>query len=271
MSVLYVCESVLFHRWAHLCTWTVLIATFAHPSCCLPLTFNIPAIMIFKVWLWLCLVSLGCVQNKMQTPSVQFIHSVVSNSLWPHGPQHARPLCPSPAPRACSDSCPLSRWFHPTISSCAVPFSSCLQSFQASGSFQMFDLVLNICKLYSFTLHHTPWLGLRSSWVFSYRWSLNYSLTYNFFNFAMCKSDVYSLEAVLQILNVDLFPGWWYVVLSSLAMLGSGSSQTAMQSQGWTTDTLTTVCTETTIVFFTFSTLFSQLHGILNIIKWTLC
>ena len=149
------------------------------------------------------------------------------------------PVHHQPAPRACSDSCPLSWWCHPTILSSAVPFSSCLQSFQASGSFQMFDLVLNICKLYSFTLHHTPWLELRSSRVFSYRWSLNYSLTYNFFNFAMCKSDMYSLEAVLQILNVDLFPGWWYVVLSSLAMLGSGSSQRAMQSRGWTTDTLT--------------------------------
>ena len=69
--------------------------------------------------------------------SVQFSHSVMSNSLWPHGLQHARPPCSSPTPRACSDSCPSSRWCHPTISSSVIPFSSCLQSFPASGSFQM--------------------------------------------------------------------------------------------------------------------------------------
>ena len=67
--------------------------------------------------------------------SVQFSCSVMSDSLWPHGLQHTRLPCPSPTPRACSNSCPLSRWCHPTISSSAVPFSSCLQSFPASGSF----------------------------------------------------------------------------------------------------------------------------------------
>ena len=66
-----------------------------------------------------------------------FSHSVVSNSLRPHGLQHARPPCPSPAPTACSNSCPLSRRCHPTISSSVVSFSSLLQSFPASGSFQM--------------------------------------------------------------------------------------------------------------------------------------
>ena len=69
--------------------------------------------------------------------SVQFIHSVVSNSLWPQGLQHARLPCPSPTPGACSNSCPSSRWCHPTISSSIVSFSSCLQSFPASGSFPM--------------------------------------------------------------------------------------------------------------------------------------
>ena len=61
----------------------------------------------------------------------------MSNSLRPHGLQHARLPCPSPTPRACSNSCPLSQWCHPTISSSVVPFSSCLQSFPASESFQM--------------------------------------------------------------------------------------------------------------------------------------
>ena len=70
---------------------------------------------------------------------IQFssVHSVMSNSLRPRGLKHARPPCPSPAPGAYSNSCPLSQWCHPTISSSAVLFSSCLQSFPASGSFQM--------------------------------------------------------------------------------------------------------------------------------------
>ena len=67
--------------------------------------------------------------------SVQFSHSVVSDALWPHGLQHTRLPCPSPTPRACSNSCPLSWWCHPTIPSPVVPFSSCLQSFPASRSF----------------------------------------------------------------------------------------------------------------------------------------
>ena len=67
--------------------------------------------------------------------SVQFSHSIVSDSLWLHGLQHARLPCPSPTPGACSNSCPLNQWCRPTISSSVVPFSSCLQSFPASGSF----------------------------------------------------------------------------------------------------------------------------------------
>ena len=66
---------------------------------------------------------------------MQFSRSVVSDPLQPHGLQHARPPCPSPTPGAYSNSCPLSQWCHPTISSSVVHFSSCLQSFPASGSF----------------------------------------------------------------------------------------------------------------------------------------
>ena len=64
-----------------------------------------------------------------------FNHPVMSNSLWPPGLQHAGFPCPSPSPTLCSNSCLLSQWCHPTISSSVVPFSSCLQSFPASGSF----------------------------------------------------------------------------------------------------------------------------------------
>ena len=69
--------------------------------------------------------------------SVQFSCSVVSNFLWPHGLQHSKPPCSSPTPRVHSNSCPLSPWCHPTISSSVIPFSSHLQSFPASGSFPM--------------------------------------------------------------------------------------------------------------------------------------
>ena len=72
--------------------------------------------------------------------SVQFSHSVMSDSLWPHESHHARPPCPSPTPRVHSNPCPLSSWCHPTISSSVVPFSSCPQSFPASGPFQMSQL-----------------------------------------------------------------------------------------------------------------------------------
>ena len=68
---------------------------------------------------------------------VQFSRSAVSDSLWPHGLQHARPPCPSPTPRVYSNSCPSSCWCHPTVSSSIVPFSSHLQSFPASQSFPM--------------------------------------------------------------------------------------------------------------------------------------
>ena len=72
--------------------------------------------------------------------SVQFSHSVVSDSLRPHEPQHVRPPCPSPTPGVHPHPCPSSRWCHPTISLSVVPFSSCPQSLPASGSFPMNQL-----------------------------------------------------------------------------------------------------------------------------------
>ena len=92
-------------------------------------------------WFWLSVRSekfycflwdiFGCIS------SIQFSRSIMSDSLWPHALQHTRLPCPSPNPRACSNSCPLSWWCHPTISSSVVPFSSHLQSLPASGSFPM--------------------------------------------------------------------------------------------------------------------------------------
>ena len=81
-----------------------------------------------------------CFLIHLQFSSVQFSHSVVSDSLQPHGLQHARPPCPSTTPGVYPNSCPLSQWCHPTISLSVIPFSSCPQSFPASGSFQMGQL-----------------------------------------------------------------------------------------------------------------------------------
>ena len=78
--------------------------------------------------------------SYIQFSSDQFSHSVMADSLRPHELQHTRPPCPSPTPGACQNSCPLSWWCHPTISSSVILFSSCLQSFPAPGSFQMSQL-----------------------------------------------------------------------------------------------------------------------------------
>ena len=75
-----------------------------------------------------------------------FSCSVMSNYLRPHGLQHARRLCPAPSPGVCSNSCPLSWWCYPTISSSVTPFSSCPQSFPASGSFPKSFAVFHLCS-----------------------------------------------------------------------------------------------------------------------------
>ena len=87
--------------------------------------------------LYLCIRSIKLVLLCCVGPSVQFVHSVMSNYLWPHGLQQTRLPCPSPAPRACSYSRPSSWWCHPTVSSSVIPFSSHLQYFPTSGSFLM--------------------------------------------------------------------------------------------------------------------------------------
>ena len=93
--------------------------------------------------------------------SVQFSHSVVSDSLRTHGLQHARPPCASPTPRVYSNSCPLSQWCHPTISSSVVPFSSHLQPFPASGSFpmsQFFEFFGHLAKVLEFQHQSFQWI-----------------------------------------------------------------------------------------------------------------
>ena len=87
---------------------------------------------------------------------VQFSCWVVSDSLWPHGLQHTSLPCPSPTPGTCSNSCPSSRWCHPTISSSVVPFSSCLQSFPASVFSNESVLRMRWPKYWSFSFNISP-------------------------------------------------------------------------------------------------------------------
>ena len=101
-----------------------------------------------------------------------FSHLVVSTSFQPHGLQHTRPPCPSPAPEVYSNSCPLSRWCHPTISSSVFPFSSCLQSFPASGSFpDESALHMSWSKYWSFSFNispsneHSGLISFRMDWL----------------------------------------------------------------------------------------------------------
>ena len=123
--------------------------------------------------------------------SVQFSHSVLSDSLRPHGLQHIRPPCPSPAPGAYPNSCPLSRWCHQTISSSVVPFSSCLQHFPAPESFQMSQ----------------------------------------FFTLGGQSTGVSASTSVLPINIQDWFPLWWtgWISLQSKGLSGVFSNTTAQK------------------------------------------
>ena len=115
--------------------------------------------------------------SNIVSTSVKFSSSVVSNSLQPHELQHTRPPCPSPTPAVQQNPCPWSWWCHPTTSSSVVPFSSCFQSFPASGSFQMSQLfasggqiigvsastsVLSMNTQDWFPLAWTGWISMKS-------------------------------------------------------------------------------------------------------------
>ena len=118
-----------------------------------------------------------CISGLLVLSSVQFSRSFVSDSLWPHESQHARPPCPSPTPRVHSNSGPSSRWCHPAISFSVIPFSSCPQPLPASESFPMSQLFAwgsqstRVSALVSFLLKNTQdwsplewarWISLQS-------------------------------------------------------------------------------------------------------------
>ena len=110
------------------------------------------SLLIFKEYVIYIVVQISVVNTLITT--VQFSCSVMSDSLWPHKLQHARPPCPSPTSRVYPNSCSSSRWCHPAISS-SVPFFSCPQSLPASGSFPMSQLFTWSAKVLEFQLHHT--------------------------------------------------------------------------------------------------------------------
>ena len=119
---------------------------------CLHYTFGRTQPSEFRGKKWGRFHLLSCLEAKRQLAALQFVCfatillfccSVMSDCLWPHGPQQARLSCPSPTPRACSNSCPSSRWCHPAISSSVIPFSSRLQSLPASGSFPISCLFIS--------------------------------------------------------------------------------------------------------------------------------
>ena len=133
----------------------------------------------FEFWWWKesCSWMMVMVAQQCECTSVQFCRSVVCDSLWPHELQRFRPPCPSPTPRVYPNSCSLSWWCHPTVSSSVVPFSPCLQSFTTSGSFpisQLFALggkkigvsgstsVLPMNTQDGFPLGWTGWISLQS-------------------------------------------------------------------------------------------------------------
>ena len=141
----------------------------------------------------------------------QFSCSVVSDSLWPHGLQYARPPCPSPTPGACSNSCPLSRWCYPAISSSVVLFSSCPPSLPASESFPM-------SQLFAWGGQSTGVSALASFLPKkSQGW---YVATKKKFVFLMMKiSRFYSLSNFSsQLLSVQFLVGWWSMAYITCTM-----------------------------------------------------
>ena len=116
--------------------------------------FALQFIFFLGMWMEARINNVCLVNSKLNYLFSQFSCSVVSDSLRPHEPQHARPPCPSPTPGVYPNPCPLSRWCHPTISSSVIPFSSCRQSFPASGSFPMSQLFTSDGQVLEFQFQH---------------------------------------------------------------------------------------------------------------------
>ena len=135
--------------------------------------------------------------------SVQFSCSVMSDSLWPHGLQHTSPPCPSPTPGVYPNSCPLSQWCHPTISSSIIPFSSCPQSFPALWSFKMSQLfasggqsigVSPLASVFPINTQDSSPLGY-NGWISL----LSKGLSRVFFNTTVQKHQFFGAQLIVQL------------------------------------------------------------------------
>ena len=140
-----------FQYWASSQYWVFLVQSFFFffwdASVKMKIVF-VESFIVFVVYTQVCFCSVAVVIGvfsliMFSVCKLLFSLSVVSDSLWPHGLQHARLPCPSVSPRVWSSSCPSSRWCHPTISSSVTHFSSCLQSFPASGTFPVSQLFIS--------------------------------------------------------------------------------------------------------------------------------
>ena len=148
-----------------------------HPTChqCQP----VPLPLLFETNFTPIPDSLCPVLYPCSPCPVQFSSLVVSDSLRPHGRQHTGPACPSPTPGVYPNSCPLSRWCHPAISSSFVPFSSCPQSFPASGSFATSQLCFRWPKYWGFSFNISPsnkqpgLISIRMDWLDLLEFSLS--------------------------------------------------------------------------------------------------
>ena len=128
-----------------------------HGQTCFLLQVSLDFLLLDSSPLWwkghlLGVLVLEVLVDHHQFSSVQFSCSVVSDSLWPHESQHARPPCPSPTPRVYPTSCPLSRWWHPAISSSSVPFSSCPNPSEHQSLFQGVNSLHEVAKVLEFQL-----------------------------------------------------------------------------------------------------------------------
>ena len=146
--------------WAFLLYWNPLPSEFLDPSVLKSLLYPFFLFYHLPVLLFLYL-DLIYYMPLPKGPSVHFSHSFMSDSLWLNGMQHSRPPCPSSTPRVYSNSCPLSQWYPPNISSSVIPFSSCLQSFLASGSFKWVMSSHQVAKVLKLQFQHQSF-----QWIF---------------------------------------------------------------------------------------------------------
>ena len=160
-----------------LCQWCYLIISFSAT----PFSFCLQSFLMSGYFPWVSSLhqvasgfsasSSVLPNNQYQFIQYQFIHSVMSDSLQPHGLQHTRLPCPGPMPGACPNSCPLSRWCHPTFSFFVIPFSSRLQSFPASRSFPMSQFFTYFTRFWSFSFSISPFneysglISFRMDWL----------------------------------------------------------------------------------------------------------